>query len=314
MIIPKRIHHKALVLLLLLLVCGSCYMPKAIFTSLPTLPTREFKTPPQKIVVANAYDLKEASVRNNKEILFGELINLAMRQTSNELTRRGAIPSEFVMGVSVTKNDSSVSALMNKYNASDAIIIKSFDAFFDQTRVDVTESDQGKNRQAFYDIVVGIGYSFHNKAGHVFDTLISARKFHSSRSVVSGLFAAGPNIVSNSVDAAEGINANVDMYLKSFFSSTEPRTRAVYISSAFKEVGAAMRESDHERAFELSEKLMTSDKKMVAALAGYNCAVLLEYLGRYDQVKYYLEKSLNTYSTPQAEEMMMDYRPYRALR
>lgn len=301
-----------LVFLLILISCAGCYVPKTLTTTIPTLPTREFKTPPQKIVVANAYDVKDAEARNNKEQLFGELINLTVRHVSNEINRRSEIAATFVEGLAV-RNDSSITSLMKEQLASHGIVIRSFNTYFEQTEVVVTESEGGKNREAFYDIIVDIRYSFHNWSGFQFDTLISVRKFHSSRSVLSGLLAAGPNVVKNSEDAADGIYANVDMYLKSFFKGSEPRTRNLYVSKEFKEMDMAVNSSDHERAFMESEKMMKSDKNTVAAMAAYNCAVLLEYMGQYNKVKYYLEESLARQKMMETEVMLQDYRLFKAI-
>ncbi len=296
-------------------ICSGCYVPRTLTNSIVTLPTREFKTPPQKIVVANGYDLNEVSTRDNKEKLFNELANLTVRHTSDEISRRSEIASTFVEGftVPILQRDSIIKALMTEHLASHAIIVEFFKAYFEQTDVVVTETDGGKNREAFYDILVDVRYSFHNWSGQQFDTLISVRKFHSSRNVLSGLLAAGPNVVKNSEDAADGIYANVDMYLKSFFSNTEQRQRNLYISKEFKEVNDDIDAYNFESAFEQSEKLMTSAKKTVAAMAAYNCAVLLEHLGQYNRVKYYIEESLAKQRMPEAEEMLLDYRIFKVI-
>lgn len=289
-------------------------MPMTLTTSVPTLPTRDFKTPPTKIVVANAYDVKTASVRDNKEKLFVELTNLTVRHTSNEINRRSEIPATFVEGVAlpITQPDTSIKKLMTTHMASHAIIVKSFNASFEQTEVNVTENDDGsKNRQAMYDIIVDIGYTFHNWSGRQFDTLISARRFHSSRSVLSGLLAAGPNIVANSEDAADGIYANVDMYLKSFFKGTEKRSRLLYTNKEFKDINSLIQASEYEKAFQVCESVTKSTNAHVASMAAYNCAVLLEYMGRYNEVRYYLEESLRASALPDAKVMLQDYLLYR---
>lgn len=307
--------NKSVLFLCCVILCSGCYVSKVLTTEIPTLPTREFKSPPQKFIVANVYDVKKASVRDNKEKLFEELIDLTVRHTSNEINRRSEIPATFREGLTVInpRPDSVMNALMSEHRASHAILVKSFNSYFDQTEVVVTQTEEGKNREAHYDIIVDIGYSLYDGAGHHFDTLISVRKYHSSRSVLSGLLAAGPNIVSNSSDAMEGIFANVDIYLKSFFKGREKRTRNVFISKDFKEMKNAMDAADYERAFEESEKLIQADKNMVAAMAAYNCAVMLEYLGQYNKVKHYLEQSLAKYRLPETEIMLQDYRLFKSI-
>jgi hypothetical protein len=238
-----------------------------------------------------------------------------VRHTSNEISKRSEIASSFVEGIALpaAQADSSVRKLMTAQSASHAIIINSFNTSFEQTHVDVTVDDDGsKNRQAFYDIIVDVGYTLHNWSGRQFDTLISARRFHSSRSVLSGLLAAGPNIVSNSEDAADGIYANVDMYLKSFFRGHESRTRSTLSSKELKEVPLLIQSQQYDKAFELCESLMSSSSPTVAAKAAYNCAVLLEFMERYNEVKYYLLESQKRTNLFQAQVMLDDYRLYRA--
>ena len=303
-------------LLLLATLLTGCYAPMVLTTNIPTLPSRSFNPDPTKIVVANAYDVKTASVRDNKEKLFGELINLTVRHASNEINRRSEIPASFVEGIAVpmAQPDSSVKKLMTDHMASHAIIVNSFNASFEQTEVNVTVDDDGsKNRQAMYDIIVDIGYTLHNWSGRQFDTLISARRFHSSRNVLSGLLAAGPNIVANSEDAADGIYANVDMYLKSFFKGRENRTRLLLNAKEFKELTNLIKASEYEKAFQLCESTMNSTNTQIAAKAAYNCAVLLEYMERYNEVKYYLQESQRLFTVPEAFEMLHDYRLFRAI-
>lgn len=296
---------------LLLITLSGCYAPTILTTSIPTLPSRSLKPEPRKIVVTNAYDVKSASVRDNKEKLFTELINLTVRHTSNEINRRTEIPAIFIEGQAIPSSqpDSSIQQLMLKHKASHAIIVKSFNTFFDQTDVVVNVDETGsKNREAHYDIIVDVGYSLHNWSGRKFDTLISARRYHSSRSVLSGLLAAGPNIVANSSDAADGIYANVDMYLKSFFKGSEQRTRTILYRKELKELKSFIQTQQFDKAFSLCKSFMASPNPTLAAKAAYNCAVLLEFMERYSEVKYYLLESQKYTVLFEVEVMLDDYR------
>jgi len=290
-----------------------CTSSIIISNTIPTLPSRAIKNPPDKIVVGNAFDVTKAEVREKKEKLFAELVDLTVRHTSNEINRRTEIPASFEEGQTVNSNqpDSSVQALMTRNRASHAIIVNSFEAFMEQTHVEVTETEGSKSKRAYYDIIVEIGYSFHNWSGHQFDTLISVRRFHSSRMVLSGLLAVGPGIVSNSSDASEGIFANVDLYLNSFFTGRANRDRMLHVTKEFKPVGDAIRQADFNTAFLHSERLMTSADAAIAAKAAFNCAVILEHEGKYNQVKYYLDESLRFGKLTEARSMMDDYWVYR---
>jgi len=147
-----------------------------------------------------------------------------------------------------------------------------------------------------------------NRDGVISDIPISMRRFHSSRSVVSGLLAIGPNIISNTDDVVDGVHANVDLFLKDFFPGSEPRTRPVFVTKEFKEVGTAIKTGNYQHAFDFSENLTSSPSNDIAAKAFYNCAVLAEYFSKHDVVRHYLEEALNRQSFMEAREMLHDYR------
>jgi hypothetical protein len=221
-----------------------------------------------------------------------------VRHTSNEINRTTEIPAIFIEGqvIPSSQPDSVVQQLMLAQNASHAIIIKSFNSYFEQTDLVVTTDNTGsKNREAHYDIIVTVGYTLHNWSGRKFDTLISARKYHSSRNVLSGLLAAGPNIVMNSSDAIDGIYANVDIYLKSFFKGSEPRKRMILFTKEMKELKPLIKSQEYEKAIEYCKNFIDSSNMNLGAKAAYNCAVLLEYLERYGEVKEYLLESQKRY-------------------
>lgn len=309
-------NHRVLIYLFVLLLGSSfCYSQTILTTNFPTPPPRSLQPEPRNIVVANAYDVKTTSARENKEKLLTELIDITVRHTSNEINRTTKIPATFIEGqvIPSSQPDSLVQQLMLAQNASHAIIIKSFNTYFEQTDLVVrTDNTGSKNREAHYDIIVTVGYTLHNWSGRKFDTLISARKYHSSRNVLSGLLAAGPNIVMNSSDAIDGIYANVDMYLKSFFKGSESRKRMILITSELKELNPLIKSQEYEKALEFCKNFINSSNMNLGAKAAYNCAVLLEYMERYSEVKQYLLESQKRYYLIDADVMLDDYRMYRS--
>jgi len=299
------------ILILFLAVSGiRCAAPSILTTTIPTFPIYPFDPAPTAIVVANAFDVSKSKYRDNKEKQFTMLLNHAVRHTANQIEKQSDSDAVFEEGllISSAAGDSSLRILMNAHNASHAILLTSFNAYFEQTDVVVTESEGGsKNREAFYDIIVEIRYSFRDHSKPIYDTLISVRKFHSSRSVLSGLLAAGPNIVSNSEEAVGGVQANVELYLRSFFPGTDTRSRFLFVTEDFKTVGAALKKWDYKLAFELSEKLSTSPDNLLAAKAYYNCAVFLEHESKYESAKIYLQEALKKKFLHEAEMMFLDY-------
>lgn len=238
------------------------------------------------------------------------LLNHAVRHTDFIIDKQVDAKSFFEEGLLIppATRGSSTRNLMTAYNATHAILITSFNIYFEQTDVVVTQHEGGgKSREAFYDMVAEIGYSFRDQKGPLYDTLISLRKFHSSRAVISGQLAAGPNIVSNTEESVGGVEANVETYLRSFFPGEDMRSRFLFVTKEFKAVGTALKNLDYKKAFDLSEKLSTSMDNLIAARAYFNCAVLLEYERNYESAKIYLQEALKRNTLQEAEMMFLDY-------
>ena len=196
---------------------------------------------------------------------------------------------------------------MKKHKASHAIAITFIDVYFDQTDVEVTKDDSGTSREAFYDIVSNINYVLYNRNGVFKDLKVDQRRFHSSRAVLSGLLAAGANVVKNSEDAVAISRHNVEAYLNNFFPGRADRTRVVFVGKELDGVKTALVTGDYETAMEESRRFIHHPDHKLAAKPNYNCAVLFERSNQHAQIKLYLEQSLGLYNLPQARSMMNDY-------
>lgn len=289
--------------ILVVLFASACSLPTVLQNTIITHPPHPVVPAPEKLVVANLFDVKAQNYRDNKDELFVKLIEETMNRIAEALGE--GFETAAIVEPGLTSNADSV---MEKQQVTHGVFITNFNAYFDQTHVEVTKTETGKEREAFYDIVVEIGYSMRGPGVQQFDTVIVARRHHSSRSVLSGLLAAGPNIVSNRDDAFEGTLVNVDLYAKCFFEGRETRARWLYVKKDFEAVGHAVQRSDYEAAFQASEKLTENRDPKISAKAYYNCAVLLEQMGRYEKVKPYLQESLRIQSTfDDARDMLRDY-------
>lgn len=298
----NRLTQPVLSIIVVLFV-SACSLPTTLQNTIITYPPHPVVPVPEKLVVANLADVKAQNYRDNKDELFVKLIEETMSRTAEVLGE--GFETAAIVEPGLTSNADSV---MEKQQATHGVFITNFNAYFDQTHVEVTKTETGKEREAFYDIIVEIGYSMRSAGQAPFDTLIVARRHHSSRSVLSGLLAAGPNIVSNRGDALEGALVNVDLYAKCFFEGRETRARWLYVKKEFEAVGNAVQRSDYEAAFQASEKLTENKDPKISARAYYNCAVLLEQMGRYEKVKPYLQESLRIQSNlADAREMLWDY-------
>jgi len=294
--------------LLIAIASWQCTMPLAVQTSIPTYPSHPLNPQPENLIIANTFDVSSKSFRDNKEKQFMVLTGHTMRHASMQIEKRSDIDVDVVEGPIYSAHPDSVRLLMAQRNATHAILITSFDAYFEQTRVEVTKDENGKSKLAYYDLVVDIGYIMQNQDRIISDVPVSMRKFHSSRSVMSGLLAAGPNIVSNTDDVVDGVHANVDLFLKEYFPGSEPRTRPLFVTREFKDVGTSIKAGNYQGAFDVSERLTSAPNIDVSAKALYNCAVLSEYFSKHDIVRYYLEEALNKQSFMEAREMLHDYR------
>ena len=299
-------HHLAIFFLLLL---TSCSAPKNIisYTS-RTIPIYAVEPPPQKIILLNSYNVAAKKYRDNKEQLFLQLIDTMMYWAGKRINDNTGIGTEVIRGYTPANSDSSISSLIGLHKASHAISVSYFDVSFEQTRVDVTKDNGGsKSREAYYDIVADISYSF-----YAHDSLIKQRdlhqsRFHSSRSVASGLLAAGPNIVVKKDDAYHIVMEIWQEYLNYFFPGEKVRSRPVFINKGFEAVGTAISRQDYEAALTESLRSMDDPDKTKAAKACYNCAVFFERKNQPAEAKKYLRQSLSLATLYEAKQMWNDF-------
>ena len=299
-------HHLGISFILLL---ASCTAPKNIisYTS-RTIPIYAVDPPPQKIILLNNYDVAAKKFRDNKEQLFLQLIDTMMYWASKRINDNTGIGTEVIRGYTPANSDNAISSLITFHKASHAISVSNFDVSFVQTRVDVTKDNVGnKNREAYYDIVADISYSF-----YAHDSLIKKRdlhqsRFHSSRSVASGLLAAGPNVVVQKDDAYRIVQESWQQYLNYFFPGEKTRSRRVFINKGFEAVGQAISRQDYETALTESLRFIDDPDKTKAAKACYNCAVFFERKNQPEEAKKYLRQSLSFATLVEAKQMWIDF-------
>ncbi len=299
-------RHLAICFILLL---ASCTAPKNMisYTS-RTLPIYAVDPPPQKIILLNNYDVAAKKYRDNKEQLFLELIDTMMYWAATRIHENTGIETEVIRGYTPVSGGSSISSLITFHKASHAISVSNFDVSFEQTRVEVTKDNSGsKSREAYYDIVADISYSF-----YAHDSLIKKRdlhqsRFHSSRSVASGLLAAGPNVVVQKDDAYRIVQESWQQYLNYFFPGEKMRSRPVFINKGFEAVGQAISRQDYEAALTESLRFIDDPDKTKAAKACYNCAVFFERKNQPEEAKKYLRQSLSLATLYEAKQMWNDF-------
>jgi len=299
-------HHLAICFLLVLV---SCTAPKNIisYTS-RTIPIYAVDPPPQKIILLNNYDVASKKYRDNKEQLFQQLIDTMMYWAGKRINDNTGIETEVIRGYTTANGDSTIYRFIAEHKATHAIAVSNFDVSFEQTRVDVTKDNSGsKSREAYYDIVADIGYSFYAHNSLIKQRDLHQSRFHSSRSVASGLLAAGPNIVVKKDDAYRIVMDLWQQYLNYFFPGEKMRSRPVFINKGFEAVGKAISRQDYEAALTESLRFIDDADKTKAAKASYNCAVFFDRKSQPEEAKKYLRQSLSFATLVEAKQMWYDF-------
>ncbi|HEX5169473.1 MAG TPA: hypothetical protein VFW11_09880 [Cyclobacteriaceae bacterium] len=295
--------------LLILPLVSACSSMYNLQNSVPYSPRRTLDPPAHRVAVASSYDVLKESYRDKKENQFLLLIDGALQSMKTQVERNSDVEVKIQRGRAVvpSKEDSCFSAIIAMNEADYLVLLDSFKVFFDQTEVVVTKTDDGKSREAFYDIVSFVNYRLVGKSGSSESFPTSVRKFHSSRNVVSGLLAAGPDIVANHSDAVEIVELNVKEFLRNFFPGKDERVRPVYTSKDFANLSAHLKSGDLSAAVKDCESQTTNADRKIAAMAYYNLAVLAEHMGAYEKVRGFLSDSQRMHATPLASQMEEDY-------
>ena len=167
---------------------------------------------PGNILVINSFDVMSAKVRKNKKALFIELAD-SLKQILYASTPAPNGKMIVIPDLIKDTSEKTIHSLMVQNNAAKAIVIKELNAFFNQTRVDVVKEADGKDRTAYYDICSAITYRLYDMDVKFKDSKIVTCEFFTTRDVVSGLFAAGPDIVGKKKHAFEIVKKNGLDYL-----------------------------------------------------------------------------------------------------
>ena len=299
-------HHLAICSLLLLV---SCSAPKNIISyKSRTIPIYSVDPPPQKIILLNNYDVASKKYRDNKEQLFLRLIDTMMYWAGKRINDNTGIETQVIRGYTLANGDSTIYRLIADHKATHAISVSDFDVSFEQTRVDVTKDNSGsKSREAYYDIVADISYSLYAQGSLIRQRDLHQSRFHSSRSVASGLLAAGPNVVVQKDDAYRIVMEIWQQYLNYFFPGEKMRSRPVFINKGFEAVGQAVSRQDYEAALTESLRFIGDPDKTKAAKACYNCAVFFDRKNQPEEAKKYLRQSLSFATLVEAKQMWYDF-------
>jgi hypothetical protein len=220
-VVKRRIFTKLVVILsLFLTTTGSLAQPdSAIRSSSPT---------DHRIVVANAFDIAAAHFRKNKAALFYRLSD-TLRNTLQQQLGVASGKEVLLTGHPLDAADPSDSSLLQLERAQDAdwaLVVQSMDVGFEQGEVEVSHDEGGTHKQAKYNIYSQVSYRLYWHDSLLGESKVRVFHYFSTRSVMSGLFAVGPNIVDNEKDAIDILKENAHEYCFNYFllkGKKEPR-------------------------------------------------------------------------------------------
>ena len=166
-----------------------------------------------RTLIINAFDPHHSDYRKNKKELFGKLADslkyLLAQNIGKDNSKEPVIIGDLLPAVLDSR--SSLDSLLILYNANSAIVIKHLNAFFEQTNIEVTrENDGSKSREASYDICSEIDYVLYESNSEPTPNKTRICEPFTTRNVISGLFAAGPDIVGKSKHAFVIVGKNAE--------------------------------------------------------------------------------------------------------
>ena len=173
---------------------------------------------PKSFLIINSFDAMSMKARKNKKELFREFADSLKQYLYINLLVRNDAEIIVIPEMLADAGDSTISLLMAKHNATRAIVIKKVNAFFNQTDVEVVKEKDGKKRTASYDICAVVNYVYYSKTIKQKESETLQCEFFTTRNVMSGFLATGPDIVGKSKHVHKIIKKNAEQYLREIHS------------------------------------------------------------------------------------------------
>lgn len=272
--------------------CGVSYTS----LSIERKPEIVFKDSISRVLVINRFDVDKVDFvlrREKKRDVYRYGMHAEMGQVVQELganeTLRLIGPSDRLMGDSgVGSNLDSTGLTMGeigmvaaKYQADYILALENYDASFVQDEVVRSKNSDGSvGKVASYSLAVESSWGLYDKEGKLIRVLRGdAAKFHSQRSVMSGLLAVGPALGANR-KTVELVSVSAGTRIADYFRSQTYRlTRPLYTKKELKESAHDIKTGDYVVA-EAKLKLLSKHSDVrVASQAYYNLAVIADLRG-----------------------------------
>ena len=167
------------------------------------------------ILVINSCDPDGFHARKKKEALFRELADTLRICLADQSQVKYGFTAKTI-SLFIPEDGSrgqKIDSLLALHQAGFAILFDTLDVYFEQTHVDVSGTKGSKERIAYYDICANVHYQLYMPGKLMKSDLNKTREFFTSRSVISGFFASGPDIVAKKKYAFGMLDKNAHAFL-----------------------------------------------------------------------------------------------------
>ena len=272
--------------------CGVSHVPFTVQRA----PEISFSDSITKVLVINRFDVSKVDFmlrKEKKKEVYNRGINSEIGQLLNELESMKGIQlikksDSLTMARNIRANlDSTVltvgeiQQLASKYNADYILALENYDVGFVQDEVIRTKNSDGStSRIARYSLAIKSSWVLYDKAGHSFKELHgNASKYHSERSVLSGLLAVGPALGSNT-KFVEEVSISAGRRVADYFKAQRVSVdRPLYTDKVLKSSADAIKKGDYRLAQQELEVLAKSSDARISSKAYYNLAVMADLEG-----------------------------------
>ena len=181
-----------------------------------------------------------------------------------------------------------ISYLTTRTPAEYIITLDYYHLYFDQEVEAIENEDGSKSKTAYYDLVLATTTTLYDREGRIRRKVEDEhRMLHNSRSVLSGLLAAGPSMGKADENVVLISRELGEAYVNKFYPSDNMELRTFYSTREFKSAAEAY----HNEQWEIVERelmlLTRNPDPKIQGKAAYNLAVLYENMGRYEDMAYW---------------------------
>lgn len=267
----------------------SCATSTFYFLELP--PELVLPSAIDKVAVVSAFDTTRLDFRENKNTVFSNgsneliksLVKELRQQTELNVVLLDTLISEDTLYFYPPKSIDVAGrgAFGKRAGAPLLLVLESFQVYFDKEMEVVKEEDGSKSRTAHYDLVAAASINLYDSAGYLVDEAAfeMIHPDYDSRSVLSGLLAAGPSM-KKARKHAMVLSRDIGLaWVDGLFPSEVVVERYIFTNKVPKESIEALLAQDWQTAISLLTPLTSHSDRKISGKACYNLSVAYEAIG-----------------------------------